>query len=54
MTSPGNLFIEPKTVKNHINSVFAKLGVTSRAEALAVLLGTAEEASEQTPTRLAT
>ncbi|GAA1780729.1 response regulator transcription factor [Nocardioides hankookensis] len=42
------LFIEPKTVKNHINSVFAKLGVTSRAEALAVLLGTAEEASVQT------
>ncbi|WP_345521214.1 response regulator transcription factor [Nocardioides conyzicola] len=46
-----NLFIEPKTVKNHINSVFAKLGVTSRAEALAVLLGTAEEASEHTPAR---
>ena len=50
----SNLFIEPKTVKNHINSVFAKLGVTTRAEAVAVLLGTAEETSTQTPTRLAT
>ena len=49
-----HLFIEPKTVKNHINSVFAKLGVTTRAEAVAVLLGTAEETSTQTPTRLAT
>jgi len=50
----SHLFIEPKTVKNHINSVFAKLGVTSRAEALAVLLGTADEAPESSPTRLAT
>jgi DNA-binding NarL/FixJ family response regulator len=50
----SSLFISPKTVKNHVNSVFAKLGVTSRAEALAVLLGTAEEVSVQAPTRLAT
>lgn len=41
----GSLFIEPKTVKNHINSVFAKLGVTSRAQAVAVILGTAVESS---------
>ena len=47
----GHLFIEPKTVKNHINSVFAKLGVTSRAEAVAVLLGTAEDVPPSTPAR---
>lgn len=49
-----NLFIEQKTVKNHINRVFAKLGVTSRAEALAVLLGTAEEDSAPASTSAAT
>lgn len=36
------LYIEPKTVKNHLNSVFAKLGVTSRAAAVATLLGTTD------------
>ena len=35
------LYIEAKTVKNHLNNVFAKLQVSSRAQALAVLLGTA-------------
>lgn len=35
------LFIEPKTVKNHLNSIFAKLGVSSRSHAIALLLGTA-------------
>ncbi len=34
------LFIEEKTVKNHINRIFAKLGATTRAEAIAVCLGT--------------
>jgi DNA-binding NarL/FixJ family response regulator len=33
------LFIEPKTVKNHVNRIFAKLGVTSRPQAIAVSLG---------------
>jgi len=34
------LFIEPKTVKNHINHIFAKLGVSTRAQAIARCLGT--------------
>ncbi|MFT4288470.1 response regulator [Nocardioides sp.] len=39
----ATLFIEPKTVKNHLNNVFAKLGATSRGQAIALLLGTASE-----------
>jgi DNA-binding NarL/FixJ family response regulator len=35
----GELFISEKTVKNHINHVYAKLGVANRAEAIAVWLG---------------
>jgi DNA-binding NarL/FixJ family response regulator len=35
------LFISEKTVKNHINHVYAKLGVATRAEAIAVWLGVA-------------
>lgn len=34
------LFISEKTVKNHINRAYAKLGVSSRAEAIATWLGT--------------
>jgi DNA-binding NarL/FixJ family response regulator len=34
-------FISEKTVKNHVNRIFAKLRVTSRSEAIAVWLGTA-------------
>jgi DNA-binding NarL/FixJ family response regulator len=33
------LFISAKTVKNHINHIYAKLGATQRAEAIAVWLG---------------
>jgi DNA-binding NarL/FixJ family response regulator len=33
------LFLAPKTVKNHVNRIFAKLHVTSRAQAMAVWLG---------------
>ncbi|HZG03379.1 MAG TPA: response regulator transcription factor [Streptomyces sp.] len=33
-------FISEKTVKNHVNRIFAKLRVTSRSEAIAVWLGT--------------
>ncbi|MBO0899737.1 response regulator transcription factor [Cellulomonas sp. zg-ZUI222] len=32
-------FLSEKTVKNHINHIFAKLGVRTRAEAVAVWLG---------------
>lgn len=35
------LFISEKTVKNHINRIYAKLGVTTRAEAIAAFLGVA-------------
>jgi DNA-binding NarL/FixJ family response regulator len=36
----ASLFIEEKTVKNHINRIFAKLGASSRSEAIATCLGT--------------
>lgn len=35
----GELYLAEKTVKNHINAIFARLGVTSRAEAIALWLG---------------
>jgi DNA-binding NarL/FixJ family response regulator len=35
-------FLSEKTVKNHINAIFAKLGVTSRGEAIALWLGSAD------------
>lgn len=38
-------FISEKTVKNHINRIFAKLHSTSRAEATAKWLGTAPDTS---------
>ncbi|NPC95272.1 response regulator transcription factor [Nocardioides sp. zg-DK7169] len=34
------LYLAEKTVKNHVNAIFAKLVVTSRSEAIAVWLGT--------------
>lgn len=37
----AQLFLAPKTVKNHVNRIFAKLGVTSRAQAVAVWVGSA-------------
>src|SRR4029078_7217993 len=37
-------FLSEKTVKNHINQIFARLDVGSRAEAIAVWLGTAQRA----------
>lgn len=36
----GELFLSEKTVKNHINRIYAKLGVVSRGAAIATWLGT--------------
>ncbi len=36
------LYLAEKTVKNHVNAIFAKLVVTNRSEAIAVWLGTRE------------
>lgn len=41
-----SLFVSEKTVKNHINRAYTKLGVTSRAEAMALWLGTDRAASQ--------
>jgi DNA-binding NarL/FixJ family response regulator len=38
------LFLAPKTVKNHVNRIFAKLHVASRAQAMALWLGSATQA----------
>ncbi len=35
-----HLFLSEKTVKNHINRIFAKLGVVNRAQAMATWIGT--------------
>jgi DNA-binding NarL/FixJ family response regulator len=35
----ARLFLSEKTVKNHINSIFAKLGVCARGQAIALWLG---------------
>jgi DNA-binding NarL/FixJ family response regulator len=38
------LYISEKTVKNHINHVYAKLGTRNRAESIALWLGLADPA----------
>lgn len=38
----GRLFLSQKTVKNHINRIFTKVGVRSRGEAIATWVGTRE------------
>jgi DNA-binding NarL/FixJ family response regulator len=39
----GRLFLAEKTVKNHVNRIYAKLGVASRGAAIAQWLGTAQD-----------
>jgi DNA-binding NarL/FixJ family response regulator len=39
------LYLSEKTVKNHVNRIYAKLGVTSRGEAIASWLGLAGQRS---------
>ncbi|WP_084370235.1 helix-turn-helix domain-containing protein [Microbispora sp. ATCC PTA-5024] len=41
------LFLSEKTVKNHVNRIYAKLGVESRVTAIRHWLGRAEAACEQ-------
>src|SRR5918999_3283692 len=38
----ARLFLAEKTVKNHVNRIYAKLGVTSRAAAIALWMGTTD------------
>jgi DNA-binding NarL/FixJ family response regulator len=40
------LYLAPKTVKNHINRIFAKLQVTTRAQAMVLWLGNGEGHSD--------
>ncbi|MGW6129351.1 response regulator transcription factor [Cellulomonas sp. NPDC055163] len=42
-------FLSEKTVKNHINHIFAKLGVRTRAEAVSVWLGGAQDPGRSHP-----
>ncbi|MGY4643329.1 response regulator [Cellulomonas sp. URHB0016] len=37
-----SMFLSEKTVKNHINRIFGKLGVANRAQAIALWLGTSD------------
>ncbi|HEX2807277.1 MAG TPA: response regulator transcription factor, partial [Kineosporiaceae bacterium] len=43
------LFLAPKTVKNHINRIFAKLQVSTRAQAMALWLGSAVVTPDPSP-----
>jgi len=43
-------FLSPKTIKNHLNNIYAKLAVTSRADAVARWLGGAAPAGPAVPT----
>jgi len=44
----AHLYLAPKTVKNHVNRIFAKLHVTSRAQAMALWLGSVTQATGPT------
>lgn len=43
----GELFVNEKTVKNHINRIYVKLGVRTRAEAIALWLGVGRPGRER-------
>lgn len=44
----AELYLAPKTVKNHVNRIFAKLHVTGRAQAMALWLGSVTQAQGPT------
>jgi DNA-binding NarL/FixJ family response regulator len=42
-----HLYVSEKTVKNHVNNIYGKLGVGSRSEAIALWLGVRRDAQER-------
>jgi DNA-binding CsgD family transcriptional regulator len=40
------LYLAPKTVKNHVNRIFAKLHVSSRSQAMALWLGSVTQVTQ--------
>jgi DNA-binding NarL/FixJ family response regulator len=47
----AELWLSEKTVKNHINRIFAKLGVATRAQAIVLWLSATEEVADRAASR---
>ena len=45
----ASLFISPKTVEAHLTRIYRKLGVSSKAQLVAILGSTGSPASDPTP-----